>query len=129
MAMCLLQKLLLKARGVFIFVTTRDRWLRWDQDRWQLCEKEEHTAKAKDVCAQILGAASALFAQDQECGKKLIQAAVDAPTLPRIIAMLKLAVSEPDMATTDRELDSNPYALSMMSGSRSWRQKPSSSCK
>jgi putative DNA primase/helicase len=30
--------------------------------------------------------------------------------------MLKLAVSEPDMATTDRELDSNPYLLGVQNG-------------
>jgi len=104
------------ARGEFIYIATRGRWLRWDKNIWQLCEKEEQIAKAKEVCALILSAASAQFAQDQERGKKLIQAAVGAHMLPRIIAMLKLAVSEPEMATTDRELDNDPYLLGVQNG-------------
>jgi putative DNA primase/helicase len=104
------------ARGEFIYVATRDKWLRWHQGRWQLAEKEEQIGKAKEVCTLILDAASAQFAQDQERGKKLIQTAVGAHSLPRILAMLKLAVSEPDMATTDRELDSNPYLLGVQNG-------------
>jgi phage/plasmid-associated DNA primase len=48
--------------------------------------------------------------------KKYLQDAIAAHTLPRIMAMLKLAVSEPEMATTDQELDSNPYLLGVRNG-------------
>ena len=99
------------ASGIFIYVTTRDRWLKWSNERWQLCEKEEHIAEAKKVCGQILSAAGTVFSQHQERGKKLIQEAMSAHTLPRIMAMIKLAVSEPEMSVTDRELDSDPYLL------------------
>ena len=104
------------ARGIFIYVTTRDRWLKWSDERWQICEKEEHIAEAKLVCGQILSAAGIVFNQHQEQGKKLIQEAMSAHTLPRIMAMIKLAVSEPEMSVTDRELDSDPYLLGVRNG-------------
>ena len=103
-------------RGTFIHVTTRDRWLRWDLEQWRLCEKEEHVAKAKEVCGQILTTASQIFSHDSDRGRKLLQDAMAAHSLPRIMAMLKLAVSEPDMSTTDRELDSDPYLLGVKNG-------------
>lgn len=61
------------ARGEFLYISTRDRWLRWDGTRWHLCEKEEHVAKAKEVCAKILAAAGVVLSKDQERGKKLVQ--------------------------------------------------------
>lgn len=100
----------------FLYVATRDRWLKWVNKKWILCEKDEHVAMAKDVCGQILTAASNVFGQDQERGKRLLQEAMAAHNLTRITAMLKLAVSEPEMATTDRELDSDPYLLGVRNG-------------
>ena len=41
---------------------------------------------------------------------------MSAHTLPRIMAMIKLAVSEPEMSVTDRELDSDPYLLGVRNG-------------
>ena len=104
------------SRGQFLFVATRESWLKWQQEQWHLCEKEEHVAAAKDVCNQILNAASAVFRENQETGKKLLQDAMNAHNLPKIMAMLKLAVSEPEMATTDKELDSDPYKLGVGNG-------------
>jgi len=104
------------ACGQFLYIATRDRWLSWSQDKWQLCEKDEHVAMAKDVCAQILNAANDVFGQNRERGKRLIQEAMAAHNLSRITAMLKLTVSEPDMATTDRELDGDPYLLGVSNG-------------
>jgi putative DNA primase/helicase len=104
------------ARGRFIYVTTRDRWLRWDVERWHLCEKDEHVAQAKLVCNRILTTAAQVLNQDQERGKRLVQDAVTAHSLPRIMAMLKLAVSEEGMAVTDRELDADPYLIGVENG-------------
>ena len=104
------------ARGQFLFVATRDSWLKWQHEQWHLCEKEEHVGAAKEVCSQIFNAASAAFRENQETGKKLLQDAMTAHNLPRIMAMLKLAVSEPEMATTDKELDSDPYKLGVGNG-------------
>jgi putative DNA primase/helicase len=104
------------ARGRFLYVATRDRWLQWRQQMWNVCEKDEHVAMAKDVCGRILNAAGSVFGQDQERGKRLLQEAMAAHNLSRITAMLKLTVSEPEMATTDRELDCDPYLLGVRNG-------------
>ena len=104
------------AGGQFLYVATRDRWLQWHQQMWNVCEKDEHIAMAKEVCGRILTAASGVFGQNQERGKRLMQEAMTAHNLSRITAMLKLTVSEPDMATTDRELDRDPYLLGARNG-------------
>ena len=105
-----------KWRGQLVHVTTRDAWLKWQNKRWSLCEKDEHIACAKECAADILASASAAFANEQDKGKKLIADAMAAHNLPKILAMLKMAVSEPNMAVTDRELDANPMLLGVQNG-------------
>ena len=102
--------------GKLLYVTSRGVWLRWEGQRWQLCEKGEQDAHAKEVCTELLSAASIVFKADQDKGKKLIQDAIASHNLPKITAMLKLAVSEPEMAVTDRELDSDPMMLGVHNG-------------
>jgi putative DNA primase/helicase len=104
------------AGGRFLYVATRGRWLQWHKGKWSICEKDEHIAMAKEVCGQMLINASNIFQQDQEKGKRYLQDAIGSHNLPRIVAMLKLTVSEPDMATTDRELDCDPYLLGVTNG-------------
>jgi putative DNA primase/helicase len=101
----------------FIYVTSRDKWLEWNSDeRWQLCEKDEHVAFAKNCCAEILASASQVFRQDQERGRKLMHDAMNAHNLPRINAMLKLSVSEPNMSVTDKSLDADSMQLGVTNG-------------
>lgn len=88
------------ARGEFLYVSTRDCWLRWIKDQWHICEKQEEVAKAKHVCAQMLTAAHAVWVHEPERGKRLLREAEQAHTLPRITAMLKLAISESDTQLT-----------------------------
>jgi len=105
-----------KWRGQLVCVTTRDKWLQWHDQKWQLCEKDEHIAHAKQCCSDILASASAVFSANPETGKRLVADAMAAHNLPKINAMLKLAVSEPDMAVTDRELDADPMLLGVQNG-------------
>ena len=104
-----------KWRGKLVHVSTRGAWLIWEGARWKLCEKDEHIACAKECSADILASASAAFASDQTKGK-LITDAILAHSLPKIMAMLKMAVSEPNMAVTDRELDANSMLLGVQNG-------------
>jgi len=105
-----------KWRGRMVFVTTRDAWLMWDGRTWKLCEKDEHIASAKECCKDLLASASAVFSTNQDMGKKLVADAMAAHNWPKINAMLKMAVSEPQMAVTDKELDSNPMLLGVQNG-------------
>ncbi len=103
-------------RGRFLWVSTRDQWLRWDAMRWHLCEKDEHVAEAKRVCGEIYNAAGRVLGQDQERGRKLVTDAVASHSLPRIMAMLKLSASEPEMSVVERDLDSDPHLLGVDNG-------------
>jgi putative DNA primase/helicase len=103
-------------RDRLLYVATRDKWLQWRDGQWVLCEKEEQIAEAKLVSGRILAEATSVFGQDQERGKRLLQEAIAAHNLPKIIAMLRLAISEPGMATTDRELDVDPHLLGVANG-------------
>ena len=104
------------AAGHFLHVITRNRWLQWINEKWVLCEKDEHITMAKEVCARMYDTALIVFQQDQEKGKRLLQDAKASHHMPRLAAMLKLAVSEREMAATDRELDCNPYMLGVANG-------------
>ena len=104
------------AAGNFMYVTTRNRWLQWNNEKWLICEKDEHITMAKEVCARMHGTALEIFQQDQEKGRRLLQDAKASHHMHRLTAMLKLTVSEPEMAATDRELDSNPYLLGVSNG-------------
>jgi putative DNA primase/helicase len=105
-----------KWRGQLTYVTTRDKWLSWHEQKWQLCEKDEHIAHAKQCCSDILASAGAVFSANPETGKRLVADAMAAHNLPKINAMLKLAVSEPEMAVTDRELDADSMLLGVQNG-------------
>jgi len=100
----------------FLYVTTRNRWLQWVDEKWITCEKDEHITMAKEVCGRMHDTALMVFQQDQEKGRRLLQDAKASHQLSRITAMLKLTVSEPEMAATDRELDSDPYLLGVANG-------------
>lgn len=104
------------ARGQLVNVTTRGQWLRWEAEKWVLCEKDEHIALAKRVCNHLLMSAGALYSQNQDRGRKLIADAMAAHNLPKIQAMIRLAVSEPEMAVTERELDQDPYLVGLQNG-------------
>lgn len=104
------------AVGYFLHLTTRNRWLQWVDEKWLACEKDEHITMAKEVCARMHYAALVVFQQDQGKGRLLLHEAAVSHNISRITAMLKLAVSEPEMAATDRELDSDPYLLGVANG-------------
>lgn len=105
-----------KWRGQLVCATTREKWLQWHGQKWQLCEKDEHIAHAKQCCSDILASATAMFGANPETGKRLVADAMAAHNLPKINAMLKLAMSEPEMAVTDRELDADPMLLGVQNG-------------
>jgi putative DNA primase/helicase len=84
--------------------------------RWQLCEREEEITVAKEVCAELYASAGAVLQTNPVQGRKLVADAVAAHNLPRIMAMLKLARSEPGMPVTERDLDADPLLLGVKNG-------------
>ncbi len=103
-------------QGKLLYVISTNKWLLWKSKGWQWCEKEEPHQYAKMVSNQLMQDAQVVFNIDSDKGKRLIQHAITSHNLPRIEAMLKLAVSEPNMAATITELDENPNLLGVNNG-------------
>lgn len=103
-------------RDKMLFVASTGNWLRWDNQQWIWCEKEEDVKCAKATVSYLLQAAHEVFKSDQDRGKRLIQQAMVSHNLPRLEAMLKLAKSEPGMTATVNELDDDHWLLGVKNG-------------
>jgi putative DNA primase/helicase len=103
-------------RGKLLYINTSGRWVQYSEDRWQPCEKNEEERCAKVTSVALLASATEEFKADPDKGKRLVQEALATHRLPRIQAMLKLAISEPGMVATDKELDSDPMLLGVGNG-------------
>lgn len=103
-------------RGKLVYVTNRKAWLRWDEGRWQLCEKGEEVSAAKAVAGRLVSEAQAELQTNPALGKQLMQHAVDTHNAHRLEAMIKLAKDEGGMSVTEAELDSNPTLLGVANG-------------
>jgi putative DNA primase/helicase len=103
-------------RGRLLYVTTRERWLIWRDERWQLCDRGEEMECAKAVSAALLKTAAEVYAADQSRGSQLIREAKAAHNLPKLKAMLTLATSEPGMSAGEGDLDADPMLLGVQNG-------------
>lgn len=98
-------------RGKMLYVVNAEKWLKWTAQGWGWCEKDEDIACAKTTAEHLLQNAQNVFSTDQDKGRRLMQQAVACHNLPRIQAMIKLAISEQGMATRTNELDNDPWLL------------------
>ncbi len=103
-------------RGKLLYIATRGSWLLWSDDRWKACEKSEEQACAKITCDEMLSAAAEGYKTDPDKGKRQLLEAMAACKLPRIQAMVKLAISEPGMSVTGKELDADPMLIGVENG-------------
>ncbi len=98
------------------FVSNTGKWLRWNNERWEWCEKDEQMLCAKLVAEKLMLDAQDLFKSDPDRGKKPIQHAMNSHNLSRLDAAVKLAISEHGMAATIQELDTNPMLVGVQNG-------------
>lgn len=103
-------------RGKLLYVTSRERWLIWEDNRWHLCQKGEDMRAAKAVAERLVTEAQALLHSDPTQGARLMRHATEAHKKPRLDAMISLAKSEPGMAVTEAELDADPHMLGVANG-------------
>jgi putative DNA primase/helicase len=102
--------------GQLRYITSRDRWIQWRDQRWQPCAKGEETGYAKATCGELVKAAKTALRRGDASGDRLIREAELAHSLPRIKAMLHLATSEPGMSVSEADLDTNPMLLGVQNG-------------
>jgi putative DNA primase/helicase len=103
-------------RGKLLYVHNRDKWLRWQDDRWKWCEKGEEIERGKENAIFLTTEAAKVAAADPDRGAKLVRETAEAHKEPRIMATLKLARSEPGMSVTTAELDADPMLLGVANG-------------
>jgi P4 family phage/plasmid primase-like protien len=103
-------------RDKFIYVPTVNKWHQWNGFFWTTCEHGEEVQAAKEVCKKLLEEAGSKLSFGDPKGVALVKEAVNAHTLPRIEAMIKLAMSENGMSATTNELDAHPYLLGVRNG-------------
>jgi putative DNA primase/helicase len=103
-------------RGKLLFVYKTDRWLIWQNNRWNWCGIGEELEAAREVSRTLVKLAADQLSEDADKGKRLIREAATASMLPRLKAMLELAASEAGMGTTPDKLDVQPELLGVANG-------------
>jgi len=103
-------------RGKFLFVHKARRWLVRRNNKWIWCDLGEEQQAAREVARTLVKLAADQLLEDPDKGKRLIREATMASMLPRLKAMLELAVVEAGMGTTPDKLDAQPELLGVANG-------------
>jgi putative DNA primase/helicase len=103
-------------RDGFRYVFEYNRWIRWNGNHWAFCDVGEEVEAAKDVVVHLLDQARAELRAGESGATERAKEALNAHKVERLMAMLKLARSDPAMATTAQALDNNPMLLGCNNG-------------
>lgn len=103
-------------RGVLLYVHGIDKWQKWQNGRWQWCDKDEPIAAAKDVATKLVKLAANELQDDPDKAKRLIREATAASNLPKLLAMITLGKSEPGMGVAANTLDTQARLLGVING-------------
>jgi len=102
--------------NAFRYVFEYNRWIRWNGNHWAFCDVREEVEAAKDVVVHLLDQARAELRAGESGATERAKEALNAHKVERLMAMLKLARSDPAMATTAQALDNNPMLLGCNNG-------------
>jgi len=103
-------------KNAFRYVFEYDKWIRWDGTKWAFCDVGEQIEAAKDVVGHLLDQARAELRAGESGATERVKDATNAHKVERLMAMLKLARSDPAMATSAQALDNNPMLLGCKNG-------------
>jgi len=109
--------------GELAYIPQQERWMQWQNSRWEMCLNGEEVERAKEVCQALYVAAGAKLSEDPEKGQKYVREAVQAHLLPRLKAMLDLAKSDPKLVVPISQLDKKPLLLGVRNGVVDLRRK------
>lgn len=90
------------------------QWLVWDRKRWCPDETGEVQRRAKATVRALYDSASKI--RDSDKRRKLTGYALAAQRAARIAGLVELAKSEPGMAVTPAQLDTDPWLLNVENG-------------
>jgi len=103
-------------KNLLRYVFELDKWIRWDGVKWSFCSVGQEIEAAKDVVGYLLDEAKSQRRAGESGATKRVKEAENAHKVERVMAMLKLARSDPAMATNARDLDSQPMLLGCNNG-------------
>lgn len=109
--------------GELAYIPQQQRWMQWQNSRWEMCLNGEEVERAKEVCQALYFAAGAKLSEDPEKGQKYVREAVQAHLLPRLKAMLDMAKSDPKLVAPASKLDEKPLLLGVRNGVVDLRRK------
>jgi putative DNA primase/helicase len=101
-------------RGGLRYVWDEKVWLEWRGGRWRRDTSGAAERAGKQTVQEMLRQASELA--DSTVRKNAVRWALQSEGRQRIVAMLSLAASEPEIVVTTDELDTNPYLFSCGNG-------------
>lgn len=94
-------------------------WLVWDQKRWVADSARNVHNYAKDVVRQLHVDAGTLA--DEEERASALKFALRSESAHSLRSILEAAATEPDIRTTENELDANPWLLNVANGTLNLR--------
>lgn len=116
---------LVKAHGKDLrYVAAQGHWYYWDGKRWCVDQVGEVMRRAKDTVSQMYQEASLL--QDEVARRDLAAWAMRSESASRLEALVKLARTEPELATTLDAFDQDQWLLNCLNGTldlRTMRQR------
>lgn len=92
------------------------KWLAWDGRRWRMDDTAEVERRAKQVSRGIAAEASRVAEADQATFKLLMAWGRSSESLQRRNAMIRSALSEPQIMIVPDVLDANPWLLTTGTG-------------
>jgi len=95
-------------------VSKSRHWLVWDGKRWRPDDTAEVQRRAKETVRALYVSAAAI--KDSGKREKRLRFALSAQSAKRIVGMVELAKSEPDIPITSDQLDADPWLLNVENG-------------
>lgn len=96
------------------FVAPWGKWLVWDGRRWKIDDTLEVHRRAKDTVRNIY--LEAADAEDRSRKREIVKWATSSESAAKIGAMLERARAEPGIAILPRDLDPDPWQLTVENG-------------
>ena len=105
---------LVEAHGADLHYTEAHGWLVWDDRRWARDDTGEVMRRAKATALALYREAIAI--SDPEQRKPMLAHARQSQNVARLNAMITLARSESEIVLTARQLDADPWLLTVANG-------------
>lgn len=96
------------------YVTTWKSWLVWDGTRWRMDDTQEAVRRAKDTVKAMWRELDGIEGEQER--KDFVKWCYASESAKHLANMLVVAQSEPEIAATPRDFDTDKWVLNLLSG-------------